>query len=157
PKSPGHSRIEADSATGEVIRRQIELRCDNPDLLSAVLPHETTHVILAGQFGRYQVPRWVDEGMAVVTQPKSKGGLHPNNPPLHHDRQELFRVGELIEMKDYPHASRVGAFYAQSVSLVRYLTELQNPQVFAQFVRDGMAKGYEPALRSHYGIKSYAE
>ena len=30
-------------------------------MLEAILPHETTHVVLAGMFGNHDVPRWVDE------------------------------------------------------------------------------------------------
>src|SRR5262249_55530598 len=68
--SPGHSRIETDPGAGRVVSRVIHLHCEDPAaLLSAVLPHEATHVVLAGQFGKQPVPRWADEGMAVLTQP----------------------------------------------------------------------------------------
>jgi hypothetical protein len=155
PQSPGHSRIETDNNNGQVVGRQIELRCDNPDLLQAVLPHETTHVILAGQFGQHSVPRWVDEGVAVLTEPDIKINLHLKNLQQFHENQLLFHVGELMELRDYPHPKRVGAFYAQSVSLVKFLTTQRGPQVFSQFVLDGLAKGYEQALRKHYDINSY--
>jgi tetratricopeptide (TPR) repeat protein len=157
PQSPGHSRIESDNGSGEVVCRQIELRCDNPDLLVAVLPHETTHVVLAGQFGNHQVPRWVDEGVAVLTEPKNKINLHLKNLPQHHNNHELFSVKELVEMKDYPHPSRIGAFYAQSVSLVDYLANKNGPKVFSQFVYDGLTSSYEDALNKHYKLKSFQE
>jgi tetratricopeptide (TPR) repeat protein len=157
PQSPGHSRIETDNHTSEVVSRQIELHCDNMDLLNAVLPHETTHVVLAGQFGSNQVPRWVDEGVAVLTEPKSKVDLHLKNLAHFSHKHELFQVGELIELKDYPHTSRVGAFYAQSVSLVQFLTASRGPQVFTKFVTEGLTTGFENALRKHYNIQSYAE
>jgi hypothetical protein len=41
--SPGHSTISLDS--GRVVQRRIDLRCDDPNMMTAVLPHETTHVV----------------------------------------------------------------------------------------------------------------
>jgi hypothetical protein len=154
--SPGHSRIETDPGTGRVVSRVIHLHCENPGaLLSAVLPHEATHAVLAGQFGKQPVPRWADEGMAVLTEPAEKRELHRRN--LAKCKGELFPVRELMQLADYPPARRISAFYAQSVSLVDYLCALRGPQVFAQFLRDGLREGYEPALRRHYGIEGFAD
>jgi hypothetical protein len=154
--SPGHSRIETDPGTGRVVSRVIHLHCENPDaLLSAVLPHEATHVALAGQFGKQPLPRWADEGMAVLTEPAGKRDLHRRN--LAKCKGELFSVRELMQLPDYPPARRISAFYAQSVSLVDYLCGLSGPQVFAQFLRDGLREGYEPALRRHYSMEGFAD
>src|SRR5262249_8797048 len=61
--SPGHSTCVLDG--GGVMGRQLDLHCeDSAEMLTAVLPHETTHVVLAGNFGDQAVPRWVDEGIA---------------------------------------------------------------------------------------------
>lgn len=154
--SPGHSRIEADPGTGRVVSRVIHLHCENPSaLLTAVLPHEATHAVLAGQFGKYAVPRWADEGMAVLTEPAEKREQHRRN--LAKCKGELFAVRELMQLSDYPPARRISAFYAQSVSLVDYLCGLRGPQTFAQFLRDGLREGYEPALRRHYNIQGFAD
>src|SRR5262249_30185886 len=50
PGSPGHSRIESDPSGKRVVARRMDLRLDHPGFLEAVLPHETTHVVLAGMF-----------------------------------------------------------------------------------------------------------
>jgi tetratricopeptide (TPR) repeat protein len=155
-QSPGHSRFENDG-TGRVIGRRMDLHCDVPTTLEAVLPHETTHVVLAGQFGRHAVPRWADEGMAVLTEPKEKIDQHRKNLARSHRDGLLFDVKDLMNMQDYPQARRVGAFYAQSVVLVDFLTGLKGPQVFAAFLRDGLDTGYEPALRKHYGMRDFNE
>jgi hypothetical protein len=155
--SPGHSRIETDPAAGRVVSRVIHLHCENPEaLLGAVLPHEATHVVLAGRFGRQPVPRWADEGMAVLSEPAEKVALHRRN--LARCRGELFTVGELMQLKDYPHSRRISAFYAQSVSLVGYLCGLKGPKKFAEFLRDGLGReGYEAALKRHFGIEGFAD
>jgi hypothetical protein len=58
-------------------------------------------------------------------------------------------------MDNYPQPQRVGAFYAQSVSLCAYLAKEKGPQVLIAFVRDGMRGGYDAALQKHYGIRSF--
>jgi hypothetical protein len=153
--SPGHSRIETDGE--RVVSRRIDVHCDNPNMLKAVLPHETTHVVLAGQFGKHPVPRWADEGMAVLTEPADKVSLHLKNLRRCRQSGQLFAVRELMQLGDYPQPRRVGAFYAQSVSLVDYLTKRRGSVVFAQFLRDALRDGYEPALRKYYRFRDFDE
>jgi hypothetical protein len=151
--SPGHSSIATDS--GRIVGRRIDVHTDNPTLLTAVLPHETTHVVLAGQFGDYQIPRWADEGMAVLTEPRDKIERHLLNLPRCRDDQQLFNLRDLMQMPDYPEPRRISAFYAESVSLVEFLSNQRGPQVFAQFLRDGLRNGYESALKRHYGYRDF--
>lgn len=151
---PGHSTI---SAEGErVLARRIDLHCDVPTMLEAILPHEATHVILAGHFPGH-LPRWADEGMAVLTEPRKFVENHLRNLPRHRSQGQLFTVDRLMQMNDYPEPRLVGAFYAQSISLVDYLSQLRGPVVFSQFVSDGMRTGYEGALKRHYGLQGFAD
>jgi len=62
-----------------------------------------------------------------------------------------------MQLGDYPPARQISAFYAQSVSLVEYLSRQHGPVVFTQFVRDGLREGYETALRRHYGYRDFAD
>jgi tetratricopeptide (TPR) repeat protein len=155
--SPGHSRIENDPQSGRVVSRRLDLHCSNPTLLQAVLPHETTHVVLAGQFGKHAVPRWADEGIAVLTEPREKVDQHRRNLARCHQEGQLFGVRDLMNLNDYPHASRISAFYAQSVVLVEFLSQQRGPQVFSQFLREGLDQGYENALRKHYNYRDFGE
>src|SRR5581483_2198085 len=111
--SPGHSRIENDPS-GRVVSRRMDIRLDNPGALEGVLPHEATHVVLAGQFGAFAVPRWVDEGIAVLSEPAEKIEQHRRNLAKCQADGTLFGVRELMELSDYPQPRRIGAFYAQS-------------------------------------------
>jgi hypothetical protein len=153
--SPGHSTIRSEG--GRVLSRRMDLRCDHADLLVAVLPHETTHVVVAGKFGPSPVPRWADEGMAVLTEPKDKIDRHLRKLPHYHQDQMLLSVRQVMLLNDYPEAHYVGAFYAESVSLVDYLSREKGPQEFALFLREGLQGGYEAALQRHYGIHDYNE
>lgn len=154
--SPGHSRIETDPTTFRVTGRRIDLHTDTLGMLEAILPHETTHVVLAGNFGAHQVPRWADEGVAVLTEPLEKIEQHRRNLFKGQKEGQLLPVRELMNLANYPQAKQITAFYAQSVMLVEFLTQQRGPEIFTVFLRDGLQGGYEPALRKHYGW-SFAE
>lgn len=152
--SPGHSSFKLEG--GKVLSRRIDLHCDDLNLLVAVLPHEATHTVLAGNFGKQPVPRWADEGMAVLTEPRELVERHLRNLPQHRYDHQLLPMRQLLAMNEYPEAY-VGAFYAESVSLVDFLVKEKGPQVFTQFVRDGLTNGYEQALQQHYGYRNFED
>jgi tetratricopeptide (TPR) repeat protein/predicted Fe-Mo cluster-binding NifX family protein len=154
--SPGHSSIRSEGS--RVISRRIDLHCeDTKNMLAAVLPHEATHVVLAGQFGEQPVPRWADEGIAVLTEPREKVDRHLKN--LVRCRQEtgLFTAKQLMQMTDYPDPKYVGTFYAESVSLVEFLSTEKGPEELPRFIRDASKVGYEQALQQHYQYKTFEE
>jgi hypothetical protein len=153
--SPGHSTIRTEGE--RVLSRRIDLHADDANMLPGVLPHETTHVVLAGRFGDQPVPRWADEGMAVLAEPRDRIERHLRNLPMHRRDRQLFGVGQLMQLNDYPDPRYIGSFYAQSVSLVEFLSKEKGPRVFTQFLRDGMRGGYEAALRRHYGFHDFRE
>lgn len=155
PVSPGHSSFRIEG--GRVAGRRIDLHCDDINLLVAVLPHETTHTVLAGNFGDKPVPRWADEGMAVLTEPHEKVERHLRNLPRYYQDRALFPLRQLMEMDQYPEARYVGPFYAESVSIVEFLSAERGPQIFTQFVRDGLRIGYDTSLERHYGYRSFEE
>ncbi|HMF11800.1 MAG TPA: hypothetical protein VKE94_05820 [Gemmataceae bacterium] len=148
-RSPGHSEIRADG--NRVVLRRIHLHADEPSMIEAVLPHEVTHAVLAGQFGEQPVPRWADEGMAVLDEPRERIDRHLRALTRQRDEGLLFSTRELIRLKDYPEPRRMWAFYAQSVSLVEFLTGSKDSRTLARFVRDGLRDGYETSLRRYYG------
>jgi hypothetical protein len=154
--SPGHSTLRLEG--GRLVVRRIDLHCDDANLLTAVLPHETTHVVLAGEFGEQLLPRWADEGMAVLTEPRDKVDRHLQNLARSRQERQLYHLQDLVRFDDYPREPRsIGVFYAESVSLVDYLCSLRGPQTFTLFMHDGFRYGYEKALERNYGMRSFAE
>lgn len=152
PKSPGHTRIESDPSGKRVVSRRMDLRLDHPGFMEAVLPHETTHVVLAGMFDGHNVPRWADEGIAVLTEPSDRVQQHLRNLAQAASLRQTFGLKELMELPEYPQERRVSAFYAQSVAVVDFLTRIKGPQAVTQFLREGLKDGYESALRRHYDM-----
>lgn len=153
--SPGHSSIQQEA--GRVVSMKIHLHCDNPNLLTAVLPHEATHAVLAGQFGDQMVPRWADEGMAVLSEPRDKIDRHLQQLPKCRQEGTLLRLRDVMTLNDYPDPRYITAFYAQGVSVVDFLTKEKGTQLFSEFLREGMRIGYEPALLRFYNFRGFEE
>lgn len=152
--SPGFSTMGMNA--GRIIARRINLRADHPNLLPTILPHEITHVVLADLFSDQQIPRWADEGMAVLAEPASEQELRADDldQPLATGR--LFRLADLMVM-DYPDGKFWSLYYAQSVSLTRYLVDQGSPAQFIDFVKSAQKSGIDSELRRIYKISGADE
>jgi tetratricopeptide (TPR) repeat protein len=157
-ESPGHSSIGAvPGDASRVLSRVIHLHVDDPSLLAAVLPHETTHVTLAGQYGAKPIPRWADEGMAILSEPADRVQRHLNSAPNILQEARSFSAAELLQLEEYPGPGMMTAFYGQSVAVVSYLSDLRGPQAFTSFLRTAARESYEAALRKHYSLNGFAD
>ena len=153
-ESPGFSTMGLNA--GKIVARRINLRADHPNLQAAILPHEITHVILADLFPSQQIPRWADEGMAVLAEPSSEQKARASDlgGPLAANR--LFKLNDLMVM-DYPDGKHWALYYAQSVSLTRFLVDLEGPTRFVEFVQGSQRNGPESELRRVYKIEGFAD
>jgi hypothetical protein len=156
PANPGGGHTDIRAEDGRVLSRSIHVHGVRAFLLKGVVPHEVTHAVLAGRLGSGRVPRWADEGMAILAETKPHIDMHLRFLPRWRADDALYSMRTLIEMRDYPEPHAIGVFYAQSVSLVDFLTRQKGAERFASFVRDGERDGYVASLRKHYGW-SYAE
>jgi hypothetical protein len=152
--SPGFSTLGIHA--GRVVARRLNLRADYPGLTSAVLPHEITHVVLADLFPTQAIPRWADEGMAVLAEPESEQQARAADlaQPLASGR--LFPVDQLMSM-DYPDGRFWGVYYAQSVSLTRFLVGLGSPARFVEFLQGSQRNGIEAELKRVYQIDGFGD
>lgn len=152
--APGHSDYDADKTDASVIHyRRVFVRADHAHMLSAILPHEVTHVILNGQFGRKLLPRWADEGMAVLSEPYARIQMHLTPLASAYQQGQALTLQELLNVEDYPKdRSKVASFYGQSVCLVEYLCTLRGPQGFVNYMRDANREGDAAALQRNYGM-----
>jgi hypothetical protein len=151
PVNPGGGHTDIRTDGGEVLSRVIHVHGARTFLLKGVVPHEVTHAVLAGRLSSQRVPRWADEGMAILAEAQAHIDMHLRYLPRMNADDALYSMRTLIEMRDYPEPRAVGVFYAQSVSLVDFLTRQKGAERFAAFVRDGERDGYASSLRKHYG------
>jgi tetratricopeptide (TPR) repeat protein len=155
PASPGHSATGVDR--GRILSRRVDLRRDAQDVLDAVMPHEITHIVMADRFSTRALPRWADEGAAVLTEPPEKKQAHLRNLAGMASGGRLFSAKQLMTMGDYPPGPQWGMFYAQSVSLVEFLVERGGPAKFIEFMSRSLQNGYEPELKRCYGLATFAD
>ena len=120
-------------------------------LVMSVLPHEVTHTVFAHYF-RCPVPRWADEGGAVLSEDDVEKS--------HHDQlvRQILNAGRAIPLRrlfsltQYP--PEVGALYAEGYSVARFLVDSSNRQVFLAFVAQGMQGDWDAAVRADYRYQS---
>ncbi|GIW88871.1 MAG: hypothetical protein KatS3mg108_3195 [Isosphaeraceae bacterium] len=149
--SPGFSTVGF--LGGHVTARRINLRAGHPKLVDAVLPHEVTHVVLAEILGEVPIPRWADEGIAALSEPDAEQALRAGELADQIDSPQLFPIRDLLLM-DYPDEHRWPLYYAQSISLTRFLVQLKGERIFLQFLRDAARHGYDVELARVYGFAS---
>lgn len=156
PQSPGHSKVQNEG--GRILSRCVELRVDDSSMKDAVLPHEITHVVMAGRFGVHSLPRWADEGLAVLTEPRGKQDAHLANLAQKQDARSRFTCAQLMTMQEYPPGSQMRDFYAQSVGVCRYLVEKGGSAKLIAFIRLALqSNNYELALQQTYGMQSFRD
>jgi hypothetical protein len=94
--SPGVSTMSSNGA--HILSRRMNLRADNPQLLTTILPHEVTHIVLADLFIVQQIPRWADEGIAVLAEPLREQHLRAAELQGPLESGQLFDLARLMVM-----------------------------------------------------------
>ncbi len=152
--SPGFSTMESNGVA--VTGRRIKLRADAPSLVDAVVPHEVTHVLLADLFPARQIPRWADEGISVLSEPSAEQEKRMTDLDAPLSGGRIFSVESLM-VNDYPEGKYWPLYYAQSVSLTRFLVDQGKPGQFIDFLQGSQRNGVEPELKRVYGFENYAD
>ena len=132
-------------------KRRLDLRADEPNTVSNVIPHETTHLVLADLFDA-PLPRWADEGMAVLAEPRGQVDRYLRTLGTAWKQGKLVPLAQILKQPDYPEAAAITTFYVESVSLVDFLIEEKGPETLVAFLKDVQHNaGIDAALKKHYG------
>ena len=121
-------------------------------LWKELLPHEISHLILHDFIPRGRLPIWIDEGVAQLFE---EGKFVPADQLM----RRLIGNGQYIKLdflnswdiRKEKDPQKVEIFYAQSLSIIRFLRERYGSERFQRFfrnLRDG--KEVDEALRSAY-------
>lgn len=153
PSSLGYANLEI--GNGRVWERRLDLRADVPECFTSVIHHELTHVVLADRFTRRQIPRWADEGIAVLVEPPGRRDELAEVLQDALTMGRLFPVRDILYARDYPDdALRSELFYAQSVSLTHFLSQRQSRAKFIRFLEVAQQDGTSQAMNDVLGLKS---
>lgn len=138
---------------GRVVFRRIDVRADANDWSNAALPHELTHVVLGERFGGRSIPRWADEGIAMLSESVEKHQVRLTNLQQLIARRQTLSLYELASLQRIPGPQQRDAFYGQSAGLASWMIHRSTPARFADFVDECQSQGMEKALRQHYQIE----
>ena len=137
---------------GRVTQRRIDLLAVNPQQGLAALPHELVHVLFVDAFPTTAPPKWAEEGLALSMDPADKRARHAHDLEVALAAGTTLPIRRILADTEYPSASHRAAFYAQSLSLVEFLTKLDSPKEFVQFVMLSTDLGHESALKTVYHL-----
>jgi len=154
-RTVGSSLVDLEK--GRIKTRRIDLLGHSTEYLSAALPHELTHVVLKDRFVTTDLPRWADEGMAILADTDAKQQRHFNDFQQAITSRTTFHVAELLAIDNYTSPTRFGTFYGQSASLTKFLVVRKSPEQFTAFIERASTVGYEAALQQFYGISGLSE
>jgi hypothetical protein len=126
-----------------------------PRLLNSVLPHELGHMVFMAVLGYGQgCPLSLHEGVAICSELAFRRNYYREVLKSHLATESALTCEELLGLAKYP--EKPDLFYAQSASLVEYLTDLRGAAVFRSFCRETCRLGTAKALEASYGFKDMA-
>jgi len=140
---------------GRILSMDMHIEGTLDRLLASVLPHEVTHTVFAHYF-RCPVPRWADEGGAVMSEDEEEQQRHQELA-----QQILATPGRaiplkrLLALKNFP--SDVMVLFAEGYAVTRFLVERRDHQTLLRFVKDAEREGWDKAVKEHYGLDSVEE
>jgi hypothetical protein len=140
-----------------IVSRRIDIRGDVAEPLRAALPHELTHVVLADAFAGEELPRWADEGMAMLADPPDKLAGHARDLDAAVAEHKIFHLGTLLSQNEYPAADGRTVFYGESISVASYLLSRRPAADFVRFLHLAAKSGYDASLRDMYGIQDLGQ
>lgn len=136
--------------SGRMLRREMRLEGKLDAILTELLPHEMTHVVLA-DWAQRPLPRWADEGAALLAESGASRAQYRSKARKLVEKGGTLPLAQLLPMQEYP--KNLTAFYVQSGSLTNFLVQAEGRATFLAFVRLGMSGDWDRAVKLHYGYR----
>jgi len=149
--SVGCTTITADG--GRIVFRRIDLRSDAADWHSNALPHELTHVVLAGRFPGRQLPHWLNEGLAMTSETVELQQRRLDVLDAARTTGSLPTLEHFLTLDNPMQSLEADLVYAVSFSLVDYLRDQWGEERLLEFVDRALDKDCDAALRDVYQIE----
>ena len=137
---------------GSILSIEMNIEGTLERLVHSVLPHEVTHTVFAYHF-RQPVPRWADEGGSVLSEDDQERARHDKLVrDILNTQSRAIPLRRLFALTEYPRDVMV--LYAEGYSVTNFLVARSNRAAFLNFIADGLRKGWEVAVKSHYGFSN---
>ncbi len=129
--------------------KKVRLSLGRPDLLNTVT-HEVAHMVQHEAFAGVRLPRWAGEGLAMVADGRPDRWARVLQAG--HSAYPL----RILLRSGYPRRN-ARVFYAQSLSLTRFLLARGGRGRLKAFIYQAARQGYDRALHDNYGLASVAQ
>jgi hypothetical protein len=136
--------------------RRIDLIANEQNQPTA-LGHELTHVVISDIFQGQHLPRWLDEGIAILADSHEKQLRHADDWKQAQAGGTAFSLAGLVGLENYPAPSQFPAFYGGSASLTALLARRGDSTKLLEFAALSQSEGYDKALREVYQIAGLAQ
>jgi hypothetical protein len=97
------------------------------------------------------LPKWADEGMAMLMDPPEKRAGHRADASNAKQRGRAIRLDTLLTTVGYPEPELQATFYGQSLVLAEYLVAAHGTSEFKRFMKTSAKFGANQALSDVYG------
>ena len=140
---------------GEVFDWDMRIQGSAEAILTAVLPHEITHTILASHF-RQPSPRWFDEGAATLVENEKERRNYRRLLYQYLQSGRGIPFNRMFRMGEYPDDQM--PLYAQGFSLAEFLIMQQGHRHYVDFAATGMnTNNWPKAIFDYYGYENLGE
>mgnify|MGYP001608638240 CR=1 FL=1 len=136
--------------------RRIDLLTDSNNRMTS-LGHELTHVVISDIFQGQHLPRWLDEGIAILADSHDKQLRHADDWKQANAQGTAYSLARLVATEAYPSPAQFPAFYGGSASLTALLARRGDSTKLLKFAELSQKLGYDKALRNVYEIDGLVE
>jgi hypothetical protein len=150
PAAGGHTLGQVSVSDTAIVSR-------DTDFLN-VVRHEVAHLVtrrasrsaepVAGNYTRYEIPSWVNEGISTYTQTR----LLPGEEQVFANAVRANRVLPITSLSAALRGTDFALAYAQSGSIISYVVNTYGPEKFAQFIAGLRTDNVDGALQKAFGV-----
>ncbi len=155
PNSAGQAVVVKDGH--RVLRRKIVVNASDARLLDAVIPHEVAHIVVGSHFPHGYVPRWADEGIAMLSEPPHRQREYLLQFAKWNQKPGARNCRQIMSESEYLHARAAEEFYARSFHLAFYLVNRKGRESLIRYLETAMQSDVATALHSVYEISNFDE
>ena len=123
---------------------------------AGTLRHELVHVLLHRNVGEDRIPRWFNEGLAMMLANEYACGAPLSVARMYIERRIIPYSHLDFSLMAPGTETEFGDAYAQSLSMTRYLRNELGEETFWALIRDSGPMGFPDALRKHAGKSAVA-
>ena len=119
-------------------------------LAARVIPHEMTHALVGAAIGRGGLPLWLNEGLAMSSEPDAGAG-HVQGYRRAFAAGTALPIEELVRLRGYPSDyNQIDSYYAGAAALTTFLIQAADREKLLALGRRAAANGMDAAMREGY-------